>query len=388
MNASGDASPNGPVPEWANDERLARAAWSRIAEPGDLVARALVAEIGAVPAAALFWRPDRLPGKGSRPDASDIARWRVRLGSTDPVRDLATLTRFGGRLLIPGDPQWPPGLADLGGTVPFCLWVRGGGDLSALCRRSIAIVGARSATQYGLDLTARIAIGCSDAEVVVISGAAYGIDGQAHRAALAADMPTVAVLACGVDRVYPRGHEHLLGEIAGAGCVVSEVPPGSAPTRWRFLERNRLIAAMSTATVVIEAAWRSGALSTAHHAVDLGRPVGAVPGPVTSSLSAGCHRLIREGGSCVTDAAEALELLDPIGTSLPGPPPVPREVHDGLAPAQFLVLDALPLRSPRAVQSISRSAGLPVAAVSAALGHLLGVGLAEQVDGRWRRAPT
>ncbi len=367
-------------PPWfdaADDDRIARAAWSRLAEPGDVAARRLVAEHGAGPALHRVLDDNLLP---------DVARWRVRLECTDPSRDLRTVARFGGQVLVPGDDAWPSGLADLGLDQPFCLWVRGPRPPLAAGTRSVSIVGARTATHYGLDVAARLAVGCVDAGVCVVSGGAYGIDARAHRAALAADGATVAVLACGVDRAYPRGNEQLLAEIARVGALVSEVPPGSAPTRWRFLERNRLIAALTAATVVVEAAWRSGAQSTARHAAQLARPVGAVPGPVTSALSAGCHRLLRDGAVCVTDPAEVLELVGPMGQGLPDLPEMPRRPHDGLSAEQILVLDALPVRSWAGTKALTRAAGLPYEQVVAGLGHLLGRGLAENDGSGWRRA--
>lgn len=151
--------------------------------------------------------------------------------------------------------------------------------------------------------------GLTDHGWTIVSGAAYGIDGMAHRAALACDGNTVAVLAGGVDRFYPTGHDELLGRIAEAGVIVSELPVGSAPTKWRFLQRNRIIAAIAQKTFMVEAGHRSGSLNTAGHALAIGRPVGAVPGPVTSVASAGRHRLIREhGATLITTAEEVNEL--------------------------------------------------------------------------------
>ena len=156
---------------------------------------------------------------------------------------------------------------------------------------------------------------------VIISGGAYGIDAAAHRGALAARAATIAVLACGLDQPYPAGHAGLFADIAGDGLVVSEWPPGRRPARLRFLVRNRTIAAMTCGTVIVEAGERSGALNTARHAAELGRPLMAVPGPVTSAQSAGCHRIIREwGATCVTCAADIIELLSPLGTADPAPP--------------------------------------------------------------------
>jgi DNA processing protein len=189
-----------------------------------------------------------------------------------------------------------------------------------------------------------------------------------------------------VDRAYPRGNERLIEQMAGRGAVVSEVPPGAAPTRGRFLQRNRLIAALSGATVVVEAAWRSGALNTATHAARLGRPVAAVPGPITSPASAGCHELLRDGAVCVTDADEVVELVSPLGDAPPSPGrPVPVADHDGLGPADLRVYDALSPRRPMSELALVRTAGLAEAEVSAALGRLHLRGLAARDGIGWRR---
>ncbi len=361
------------------DDRTARAAWSRLAEPGDEQAWNYVAEFGAGVALR------HLAEGGHQVEA----RWRVRWEQTDPRRDLRVLERFGGQWIVPGDAQWPARLDDLQQRRPFGLWVRGPLTLADACRRSVAVVGARTATYYGRDLAGAIVTGCADAGYTTVSGGAYGIDAAAHRAALAVDGATVAVLACGVDRAYPRGNERLLEQVAELGCLVSEVPPGSAPTRWRFLERNRLIAALTSGTVVVEAAWRSGAQNTARHALGLGRPLGACPGPVTSALSAGCHRLLREGGAvCVCDAAEVLELVAPIGEQLTLDPDPAPSVLDRLGPEQRRVFEALPVRKPAGLDSVARHAGLEPRAVAAVLARLAALELAEQPGGRWVRTPA
>ena len=360
------------------DERCARAVWSRIAEPGDLPAWRLVREAGPVEALARV-----LAGRGEH------ERWQVRLDQADPVRDLQTVRRFGGRLLIPGDPEWPEPVDALGELEdrmpPFCLWVRGPVDLAQVAARSVSIVGARAATSYGEAVAGELAAGCADAGWAVVSGAAYGIDGAAHRGALAVAGCTVAVLACGVDRGYPRGHERLIDRIAAEGAVVSELPPGCAPSRSRFVERNRVIAALGSATVVVEAALRSGAALTAGRAVELSRPLGAVPGPVSSPMSAGCHRLLREGATCVTSAAEVLELAGPLGEFLPPEPERAVAEHDGLSPQDLRVLDALPVRRPADLPSLARVAGLPERAVLAGLGRLELRGSALREAAGWRR---
>jgi len=358
-----------------DDERVARAAWSRLAEPGDVAARELVAAEGAVVALARV-----RAGRGER-------RWQARLPETDAERDLRTLHRFDGRLVIPGDPEWPDGVDLLGSEAPFCLWVRGPLSLAVATARAVAIVGARASTPYGDRVATDLADGSAERGITVVSGAAYGIDGAAHRGALAAGGPTIAVLAGGVERPYPRGHEELIDRIVQEGAVVSEVPPGSSPTRWRFIERNRLIAALSRATVVVEAAHRSGAMGTAARADKLSLPVAAVPGPVTSALSYGCHRLLRGGAICVTSAAELAELCGRIGEYVADELPIPFAVHDGLEPGDLRVFDALPLRKGVEPATLGKSAGLEPETVAAALGRLELRRLAVRDGSTWRRAP-
>ena len=218
--------------------------------------------------------------------------------------------------------------------------------------------------------------GLVDRGFAVVSGAAYGIDGMAHRAALASHGHTIAFLAGGVDRFYPSGHDALLTRIVEHGLVASELPCGSAPTRWRFLQRNRLIAASSLATIVVEAGWRSGALNTAHHAQEAGKPVGAVPGPVSSAASAGCHKLVREGGATVvTTAAEMAELAGPL------------EVEEvPLSPRRDTrVLDAMNARTPRTADDIAARSGLSVAAAQSELGRLELDGLVRENDRGWTK---
>lgn len=376
------------------DERHARAGWSRVAEPADPVAAAVVGALGALDAwdwlcsSANSYGDLVSPVAGLSSAASyrlvrSLAGWSARLGSADPSRDLAHVEAIGGGVLIPGDPGWPSAVDDLGSSTPLCLWVVGDADLADLTSTAVAVIGARASSAYGEHVTSLIAGGLADAGRTVLSGGAFGIDAAAHRAALATDGRTVAVLAGGLDRPYPVGNARLLAAVAGSGALVAEVPPGSVPTRSRFLLRNRLIAALGGATVVVEAAWRSGALSTAGHAADLLRPVGAVPGPVTSATSAGCHRLLRDGRAvCVTDVDEVLELVGPLapGRSRDG---------DGLPafrdPEESRVLEALPLRIGVLPEHLTRRAGLPLADVRSHLGTLEIAGEARQVGGRWIR---
>jgi DNA processing protein len=366
------------LPSWydPDDERTARAAWSRLTEPVDAPADAFVRRVGAAEALGHVLR-------GGGAGLAVAARWRSRLPDLDPREDLRELASVGGRLVVPGDDEWPHRLDDLE-VPPFCLWVRGPLRLDTACGRAAAIVGARASTEYGVRVAALFATRCAELGITVVSGAAYGIDGAAHVGSLVGGGATVAVLASGVDRAYPRGNAPLLDRIAAEGLVVSEVPPGSAPTRSRFVQRNRLIAALADATLVVEAGVRSGASITASHAAKLNRPVGAVPGPITSPASAGCHRLLRTGCVCVTSAEELAELVDPLGTALA--PSLPLTPVDELAPADLRVLDALPVSSTAGVHSLARVAGLDLPALVAGLGRLELAGLAERAGGGWRRA--
>jgi len=384
-------------------EAFARAAWTGISEPGDGTAGLLVACLGAGPALTAVlegWSPARL-GAMMR-EASDevtedlegdldqgLQRWRPRLSSAEVIRSMQQSARVAARLLIPGDPLWPAALGDLGLHAPLALWWRGIPAALAALPNSIALVGARAATGYGEHVAMEASAGLVDRGFAIVSGAAYGIDGMVHRAALASSGLTVAFLAGGVDRFYPSGHDALLARIAADGAVVSELPCGAAPTKWRFLQRNRLIAASSAATVVLEAGWRSGSLNTAGHAAALGRPLGAVPGPVTSPTSIGCHRLIREYDAvCVTTAAEMAELVGErtIQVPLDFPPADDAATgRGGRTSEQVRVFDALSARSPRTVADIARRAGLSTTAVRGALGSLDLEGAARERESGWIR---
>jgi DNA processing protein len=264
--------------------------------------------------------PDPWPEGTLRVLARALPRWAPRLADLDPRAALDDLDARGGVLLVPGTPAWPRGLDDLGPSAPLCLWLRGDPDLAGAAVRSVAVVGARAATAYGERVAGDLGAGLAERGVTVVSGGAFGIDVAAHRGALAVGGRTVALLAGGIDRPSPAGNLAVLERIVDdGGALVAESPPGTPPSRARFLQRNRVIAALTGATVVVEAAWRSGALSTAARAGELLRPVGAVPGPVTSMASVGCHRLLRDGAAvCVTDAAQVVELLDPAGSDGPG----------------------------------------------------------------------
>ena len=215
-------------------------------------------------------------------------------------------------VVIPGDEIWPDALNDLQTRCPWVMWMRGvPSPQNVKPKYSVAMVGARAATNYGTTVAYEIAADLAADGVVVVSGGAFGIDTAAHRGALAAQGLTIAVLANGIDQVYPVGNTSLLHAVMGTGVVMTELPPGMHPTRQGFLARNRLIAALGGATVVVEAAARSGSASTVTRALELGRDVMAVPGPVTSMMSVGTHELIRDGATLVTSADDVRELLNP-----------------------------------------------------------------------------
>jgi DNA processing protein len=409
-------------------ERVARAALTCVAEPGDEVMGALLrtcspAEIVAALTEGRMPRP--APGDGGgggtgtplpsvaaggdsqagallapvAPGGADegdrrtgiprldraLRRWAARLGEVPPEHLLDAWRRDGIRLIIPGDAEWPGQLDVLGDARPWGLWVRGNADLRYACLRSVSVVGTRAATAYGAHVCTELASSLAERGWTVVSGGAYGIDGCAHRGALTAGGTTIAVLACGVDCVYPPGHYGLFRDIRELGATVSEWPPGRMPTRHGFLVRNRVIAALSRGTVVVEAALRSGALNTGRHAHDQGRPLMAIPGPVTSAQSAGCHEAIREWGAvCVTGAQDVMELLS---FAEEGPvqqqrgPVLPRDLLD---PVTSRVLEAVPARAGHGPARIAVAAGVDFDAVMSCLGALAAAGFVERCGRGWR----
>ncbi|XHM95916.1 DNA-processing protein DprA [Peterkaempfera sp. SMS 1(5)a] len=363
-------------------ERLARAALTRLAEPGDLAVGQWIDQLGAVALLHTIREGGRPPGAG----AARVAGFRARAAGLDPAADLERVRALGGRFVIPGDPEWPTQLDDLGPTRPIGLWTAGAASLRLLALRSVALVGARACTAYGAHVAGELAAGLAERGWVVVSGAAYGIDAAAHRGAMAVGGPTIAVLACGVDVAYPRGHTELIRRISRQGLLVSELPPGQHPNRFRFVLRNRVIAALTRGTVVVEAALRSGALSTARRARDLNRITCGVPGPVTSALSEGVHALLRTGAATlVTDAAEVAELTGGIGGDLAPHKQGEALPRDVLATAARQVLEAVPAGidgAPAAV--VARAAGLPPDEVLQRLYELTSLGFVERCGAHWR----
>ncbi|MBS1698405.1 MAG: DNA-protecting protein DprA [Actinobacteria bacterium] len=297
--------------EQVQGERVARIALSMIAEPNDPTTGYVLAHHGGVETLRLIESDDDVPGLAR----ADVLMWRERLATriTPTLPDhLAKATERGFGILIPADKEWPTALNDLGDRAPYLLWTRGAGSfLTGAVSDRVTITGARASSAYGEQVTAELAMGLADEERTVVAGGAYGIEGAAHKSVLAAAGHTIAVLPSGLDRLYPAGHTDLLNRIGDVGLLVSEVPPGSVPTKHRFEARNRLMAALSGAAVIPEAGIRSGSRITVHYARNLGRGIGAVPGPVTSATSATPNDLIKQGlASLVTQADDVIALLD------------------------------------------------------------------------------
>ena len=293
------------------NEHEALAALTALAEPADITVGRLVHWYGAAGALRYLFTDEVARHVDPKPLALVRKTIGPRLIDARPgIQIIEESSRLGIRLISPGDEEWPVRLADLGARQPFALWVKGK-KLEPAPPYTVAIVGARACTAYGEHVTGELTAELSERGYTIVSGAAYGIDGTAHRAALAVDGSTIAVLVGGLDRPYPVGHHDLIDRIAASGSIVSEVPIGGAPTKWRLIARNRVIAGMSDGMVVVEAGWRSGSLAAAHNAFQIKRPVMAVPGPITSAASAGCHRLIRESGArLVTSADDVAEVIE------------------------------------------------------------------------------
>jgi DNA processing protein len=371
-------------------ERRARIVMSKVVEPGDADACRLVREHSAHDLLSRL-------RSGAATGSSKVAAWSQRASAADYDEVARAAQEVSGRFVCPGDPEWQPALDDLQnlegqpgdrrGGAPFGLWVRGGGHLAEVSLRCVAVVGSRGSTAYGEHVAAGIAFDAAERGFTIVSGGAYGIDAAAHRAALSGPAPTIAVLAGGIDNLYPVGNAKLLEQVSTSGLLVSEAAPGYTPSKSRFLVRNRLIAALSQGTVVVEAALRSGALNTARWALDLGRGVMGVPGPVTSKASAGVHELLRQPGTLlVTDALEVIEHVSPVGEGLaPRKSGVVRPM-DLLARGSRLVLDHTPTSVPATVQAIAQDACLTAADVRSHLSTLQAAGLVVQRCDGWMLA--
>lgn len=365
------------------DERLARMCLAAVVEPGRPGLTQILSEFGAEAA----WQ-----AMVTGPESSTLTQ---RARRVDPQALAGTTASLQLRFVIPSDPQWPPRLGDLADCepvnelsgIPLGLWVGGRGDLAELCHRAVSIVGSRASTAYGDTVAAEIAAELSESGRAVISGGAYGIDAAAHRGCLAGRTPTVAVLAGGLDEAYPSGHRPLFERIAEKGVLVSELAPGEHPSRVRFLARNRVIAAMSAGTVLVEAAARSGARNTVTWANELGRVVMAIPGPVTSATSVTPHRLIRDAEAIlVSSAADIIELLDPMAAQRRWDSGDHR-ITDGLDPSLLRLFEAVPGRGSLPAAELALRAGCTLPACLAGLEELVQLELVAQDDsGAWRLA--
>ena len=303
--------------EQVQGERQARMVLSMIAEPDDPVTGRVLDQVGGVEMLRLI-EDDQATVTGV--NRADAIAWRERLvARISPDLSARVAQLQDGRIgtLIPADAHWPVSLNELGDRAPYVLWTRGATSfLSGAVEDRVSIVGARAASSYGTTVAGELATELANQERVVVAGGAYGIEGAAHRATLAAGGSTVAVLAGGVDRLYLASHSEMLDRIGDVGLLVSEVPPGAAPSRHRFIARTRVLAALSGTTVIPEAGSRSMSLHVATEAHRLGRPVGAVPGPVTSATSAGPNVLLKRGiAEVVTNSADVTELSDRATTS-------------------------------------------------------------------------
>ena len=297
------------------------------------------------------------------------ARFRAFARGFDERAYRTRLDREGVRFVARGDAEFPPLLAAIHDP-PAGVFVRGPAPPALLAQPAVAIVGARSCTPYGTQVARRLGRELAAAGLVVVSGLARGIDGEAHRGALESGGPTVAVLGCGIDRDYPASHRELARRIAESGLIVSEYAPGVEPAPWRFPARNRIVAGLAAATVVVEARERSGALITADLALEEGREVFAVPGEITSLLSAGSNALLRVGATPLTAAADVLESL---GISVE-PPESATDDHPLLE------------RLPAGIDELARATGRPAAELAAALAELELSGIVAEADGVYRSA--
>ncbi|MCL2489376.1 MAG: DNA-processing protein DprA [Propionibacteriaceae bacterium] len=389
--------------DWT-DERLTRAALGALLRFGATTVLALASQYGV----GVAWQrvrdgaevadaqADDGPDSARVPSGAAFAAWA---NATNPQQVADATEQAGLRFLIPGDAEWPGVLEDLAGCsvsrmggVPVGLWAAGPGRLNSWCKRAVAMVGSRASTRYGesvaLSMASDLAGEIGEPHWTIVSGGAFGIDSASHRGALLVSGRTIGVFAGGLDSPYPPGNAQLFREVAEKGLVISELPPGAAPTRPGFLERNRLIAALSQGTVVVEAALRSGARNTASWAGELGRVVMAVPGPVTSAMSTTPHRLIRDGEAVlVAQVPDIRALLRPVGQGDELPLIGARREGDELVGDAATVREALPGRGGKTLGEMALLSGVSVVRCLGALNELAGRGFAEMDDqGRWRVA--
>ena len=417
------SSANPTASEPNPEERRARAIWTAIAQPGEPVVGQVIGHFGVMEALErvkyladrlvqiddmmirTVFQPVQLPAS-----VAQIEGWSMRLRELNLEMEYQLLSRENGTLVVPGDAAWPAVVDNLGMVAPLALWVRGNPRaLGALASEgAVALVGARCATHYGTDIAQEIAYELGERGIWVISGGAYGIDTAAHQGALASRGKTISVQAGGLGNLYPAMNARLFSQIQQTGAIVSESPPSQRPAKHLFLTRNRLISALSQVVVVVEAGQRSGAMSTANHGAEQGRQVAAVPGPVTSTASIGCHRLIREGAALVTNAEEIMELMFPLNaqdqkvfgagvaanTAGTGAAAASQRNSGGQIPAPSLfagltsdgvkVIDSLSKTAWKSIEQVARGAGLGTRTVQSELGLMELDGRVETRNGRYR----
>lgn len=381
--------------------RLARAGLSQVIEPADAFGALLVERwspvrtlniiVGQEHPSSAEWQA---LGEHSGQFRTALERWKRKRSYVNPERALATIESMGGGFLTPEDPDWPVSLDDLGPQAPLGLWWLGRAALPP-AQNIVAVVGSREATSYGTTVTTRFVQWLVEKGYCAASGGAYGIDAATHRAALASadgrTLPTIAVLAGGLDQFYPAGNHRLIEQIAEQGSVLAELPPGFRPNRYRFLHRNRLLAALSSSTLIVEARWRSGAQNTAGHAMGLGREVGVVPGPIDSAASSGCHRLLRETPAALiaaeSDLAELVGWTAESGGSSPlvSKEATPDTVLDGLEDGTRVIFESLPIRMGTSLDKICAITGSSAGETLRHLVRLQRRGLAEKIATGWRK---
>jgi len=354
--------------------------WNALVEPGDRISGILRSKLGNRRALEKLFSQDskQVEDLAAEDLESAYRRWLPRYRKSLAAEVAGSAAKADARILLPTDEEWPTALSSLQHHSPVALWFRGNTKNFTLLNRSVAIVGSRTCTHYGQKITANLASHLVQNESAVVSGGALGVDSVAHRVTLARAGLTVAVMAGSLDNLYPSGNWQLFEEIAHSGLLVSEMVPGSKPTRWRFLQRNRLIAAISQAVVVTEAGWRSGSINTAGHAVELGRRVFAIPGPITEPSSAGCNRLIRD------HLAELLLDTEELSTEL-GWVLSQHDRLESLGVLELRTLDALSRREQQ-LDSLLRATGLTLDELRLALGGLQTSNLAERgPENGWKR---
>jgi DNA processing protein len=369
--------------------------WSVICEPGDAFAGQLISTFGAARALELEivrtsakdyvsrfaetgsdWLEMQKFGRFEKTLSDARERWLPRLSTGKLKSSVETMSRLKGWFMTEASANWPEALNDLGHHAPRGLW--GLGKPPSANSRSISVVGSRVASTYGEFATGELLAPLVARGFKVVSGGAYGIDAQAHRSTVALDGQTTAVMAGGLDRLYPSGNLELFKAIEGRGSLLSEMPPGAEPTKWRFLQRNRLIAALGQATIVVEANARSGAVSTANRAVDLGRPLGAVPGPINSPGSDGCHQLIRDlKAQLITCSDDILELVGENVSTV-------SSQSLGLGALETRVLDVIGMTTAK-MEKVCAEGGLTRSEAEVGLAGLSLLGLIEQDSLGWRR---